>query len=224
MLVSTANIMGNPLMSQKKVVLDVKTVKSRSTVVGWQEISNARYKKAVREVYGADWETCQLGVSIPISVRASAFKILKSGHQLAHHGKALASPNRYIAWAYLADRNDALCKFVLMNTHYVSGAWNNKPKPHKKWRQRMWHVHYAQQKQLVLDAHRAGFTVVGTGDFNRVDVKKFHPDQHWLENGGIDKLWYLEGAHGPKIKVVSAALSTNLCSDHHLKTSRLQLH
>lgn len=223
MLISTANIMVNPLMRQKKVVLDVKTVKSRSTIVGWQEIKIDRYKRAVRDTYADAWETCQLGVSIPISVRAKDLKILKSGHQLTHHGKAGASPNRYISWAYVQCR-EAPFKFLVMNTHYVSGAWNNKLKYAKAWRRRMWEVHWKAQQQLVLDAHKAGYSILGTGDFNRVDVPKFHKDQHWITDGGIDKLWWLEGHHGPKIKEVSPMIRTELHSDHDLKTGRVRLH
>lgn len=222
MLLSTANIMGNPLMRQQKVVADVKTVKSRSSIVGWQEIKTDRYKRAVREVYSDHWDQCELQLPIPISVRTSQFRILKSGHKLTHYGKAGASPNRYVSWAYVKS-TDLPFKFLVMNTHYVSGAWNNKLKYAKAWRQRVWEVHWKVQRELVLDAHRAGFSILGTGDFNRIAVQKFHPDQQWLTNHTIDKLWWLEGPNGPKFHEISPVIKTDLYSDHHLRTSRIRL-
>ena len=224
MLISTANIMGTPLMRQKKVLLDVKTVLSRSTVVGWQEISKPRYKDAVRSTYAHDWQVCELATEVPISVRKSQLKVLKSGHKLTHHGRAGASPNRYISWAYVETVDRQPVRFVVINTHYVSGAWNNKRKLFKAWRKRMWLVHNAQLRQLVLDAHESGFSVLVVGDFNRVSVEKFHPKQHWVSNGGIDKIFWLEGKHGPQFSEVSAVLRTNLYSDHDLKTARISLH
>lgn len=224
MLISTANIKhGTNPMVQWKVKRDVKTAKSRSGIVGWQEIKSARYKDAVRTVYRDDWETCQLASPIPISVRASNFKILKSGRQLTHHGRLLTSPDRYVSWAYVQCRDNPF-KFIVMNTHYVSGAWNDKPKLHKAWRQRMWEVHWRQQQTLVLDAYKAGYSIIGTGDFNRVEVKRFHPDQVWLTKGGIDKLWYLQGAHGPRFHQLGDLMRFDLFSDHDLKVARVRLH
>ena len=223
MLISTANVRGRPLMPQRKVRLDVKTAKSRSGIVGWQEIGSDRYKRAVKGIYGDDWETCQLSVPIPISVRSSNFKILKSGYQLTHHGKALATPNRYVSWAFVQGRDNPF-KFIVMNTHYVSGAWNNKPKPYKAWRKRVWEVHWKVQYDLVRGFHNAGYSILGTGDFNRVEVKRFHPDQVWLTKGGIDKLWFLEGKHGPQFKQVGDLIRTDMNSDHALKTARVRLH
>lgn len=222
MLLSTANIMGNPLMTQKRVWHDAQLAKSRSTVVGWQEIKTARYKRAINEAYLADWETCQLVTPIPISVRSSTYKILKSGHQLTHHGKPGASPNRYFSWALVSCR-DHPAKFIVVNTHFVSGAWNSKLKLHKAWRKRVWEVHWRALQTSVLDMHRAGFAVLGTGDYNRVDVKKFHPDQHWLTPGGIDKLWWLQHPNGPKFIEVAKVVNTGMRSDHALRTSRIRL-
>jgi hypothetical protein len=222
MLLSTANIMGNPLMTQKRVVHDAKVAKSRSTIIGWQEINAARYKRAINETYLSDWETTQLDTPIPISVRSSQFKILKSGYQLAHHGRALASPNRGYTWALVSGR-DYPAKFIVVNSHFVSGAWNSKAKPHKAWRKRMWEVHWRVLQTAVLDMHKAGYAVLGTGDYNRVDVKKFHPDQHWLTQGGIDKLWWLQGPNEPKFLEVDKVQTTGLRSDHALRTSRIRL-
>lgn len=224
MLISTANIKHgvNP-MTQWKVRLDVKTAKSRSGIVGWQEIKSDRYKRAVREVYNADWDQCEMDTPIPISVRKANYEILKSGQRLTHRGKAGASPNRYITWAFVKAK-DVPFKFVVMNTHYVSGAWNDKRKYAKLWRQQVWLEHWQVQRDLVRGFHNAGYSILGTGDFNRVEVRRFHEDQCWITKGGIDKLWWLAGANGPKFTEISPVFRTELYSDHDLKTARVRLH
>jgi hypothetical protein len=222
MLLSTANIMGNPLMTPKRVSHDATVAKSHSTIIGWQEIGAPRYKRIINETDLVNWETCQLDTAIPISVWSAKYKILSSGHQLTHHGKALASPNRYFSWALVTPRSHN-AQFMVVNSHFVSGAWNSKLKPHKAWRQRMWEVHWSALQTFVLDVHKAGIPILGTGDYNRVDVKKFHPEQHWLTHGGIDKLWWLQAPHGPKFLEVAKVQTTGMFSDHALRTARIRL-
>ena len=76
---------------------------------------------------------------------------------------------------------------VFVNTHYVSGAWNNKPKPHKEWRKAAWLDHWQALRDLAPKLAIRG-PVIFVGDFNRTDVTDWHPQLRWVDDRGIDKI------------------------------------
>ena len=221
MLLTTANIMNRPLMPQAKVLEDIGTAKRYSTVIGWQEINPARYKQAIRTAGDGHWAHAQLDTPIPISVNADYYEIVSSEKYRTHKGRALASPSRWITWAIVRRRTDGLL-FVVVNTHFVSGAWNAKKKLFKGWRKKMWRLHFAALHTLVAELRTHGYTVLVVGDFNKVNVPELTGRQKSLVPGGIDKILVLPSPQGPDFRLLNTWEHRGH-SDHPQRTVRLRL-
>ncbi len=217
--VVTANIKCNPTMVQSKVVADVKEVSTLAGVVFWQEIGITRYKEAIRALDRTVWQSVIASGgagAIPISWKKKYWEFMSAGSVLTHKGRPLVSPNRYITWVILRNRKTGAV-VVFVNTHFISGAWNRERKLFKKWRQVQWTIHWEKERDLIGRWIGRDMSVVGGGDFNRVDVRKFHRDMVWLDDGGIDKLFYVEAPKGANLREVATgeALVVDLNSDHH---------
>jgi hypothetical protein len=219
-LVATLNVRSNPEMVQRRVVHDVRRAVAIAAVVLWQEIGPTRYKNALRALAGL-WRHAHLRLAIPISWDAEEFERLGSGHQRTHRGRATASPARYLSWVILRHRETG-AEVVFLNTHFVSGAWNDKRKTFKAWRRRMWLRHYAALEAKVAQFHDQGYTVVGGGDFNRRNVERFHADLEWMSAGGIDYLFVVPGPHD-KTNVQGFQVVRNFESDHNARVAALDI-
>lgn len=213
MRIVTANIKNRPPMRQSRVEHDVAKVKKRASVVLWQEINPGRYKHAVRYVGDGHWTTVHLGTANPISFDAEHFELLDQGVKLAHRGKAFASPKREITWVWLR-RKSTGHEFVVLNTHFVSGAWNTKPKLHKAWRQRVWKVHFRVLRKMIRDFHEDGLTVFAGGDWNRTGMQHHFDEMTFLAAHGIIYLGYLEGFTGPKVQELATESIKMVFTDH----------
>lgn len=151
-----------------------------------------------------------------------------SGFDLMHHGRALTSPNRYVAWVVMAKKNRSnrakRAKIIcFMNSHFVSGAWNKRLKLHKKWRKEAWNQHWGRMKELVLFFYHNGITVIFGGDFNRRDVEKFHERQRWLVQHGIDKIGVLVSRRGgTRVSAVESG-HEKTASDHDAVWAKLDM-
>lgn len=223
MEIISANIKSNPLMRQSYVQSDVKRIGafgvSHGLVVLWQEIQPRRYKDAIRRLFTVGWRHSAMSTEIPLTLDEKYWQVLASGVILVHRGKALASPNRYISWV-VARCRDTGEVVVFINTHFVSGAWNKKPKAFKGWRQRMWMHHFKVMQTVIERFVAAGYTVIGGGDFNRIRVPMFHIRQKWLNKHGIDYLFVVPAKHGMQIKVIHATEIHNMHTDHAPVTAR----
>src|SRR6476661_1119744 len=125
------NVKSNPEMSQNKVRHDVRKAAHSAGLIGWNEISPKRYFDAIRNL-GPDWghympHDGKLRIPNPISWKKSVWQKESSGFVKTHGGKAKVSPNRYITWVKLKNKQTGKT-VVRMNTHLVSGAWG-KHKP-----------------------------------------------------------------------------------------------
>jgi hypothetical protein len=217
----TANIKNNPDMPDTAVRADMREVAPLGGIVLFQEIGEPEDHLAIDAAFAPRrWHHLHRDLAIPILIKRRHWKVLDVGFELMHHGKAGASPNRYIAWAVIRRRGlrarlRGLKPIVVMNTHFVSGAWNAKDKRHKDWRKVVWNLHWSKMRDRVLEFCRQGYTVIFGGDFNRIEVQKFHASQQWLHSHGIDKIGYVEGIGGSTIEDLDSHVRTDLYSDHH---------
>lgn len=169
----TINVKSNPVMDQASVVHDVKRAASEGSVIGWNEISPDRYFKAIKDL-GPEWghympKDGNLRIPNPISWKKDEWKLEGEGFLRTHHGKAKVSPNRYITWVKLKNKETGKT-IVRMNTHLVSGAWSE-PKATTGWRREMWNIHMAKLHDLVARFEKKGYPVIVGGDFNRDSYK-----------------------------------------------------
>jgi|tagenome__1003787_1003787.scaffolds.fasta_scaffold20905706_2 hypothetical protein len=165
----TINVRGNPPMRQAKVVADVRRAAGLGTCIGWQEIRWERYRRAIREL-GPAWEHVFGPPGLAVSWRADLFDPVDDGANVTTRGRALISPNRYIQWVVLRDRDTGI-ELVRLNTHAVSGGWTRPRRPQRDWRRRRWQEHVAALAALVERFHGEGRPVVVGGDMNRSRVR-----------------------------------------------------
>lgn len=230
----TANIRNNPDMARQLVREDARTVAGLGSAVLFQEIGEREDHEDVAVGLGKGWDVYFTKLPIPIALRSRRFKLVSqdempddelqaSGYVRTHRGRRGASPSRYISWVVVThpSRSDDL-PIVIMNTHFVSGAWNWKPKLWKRWRKRMWKKHWKKMQKLIQAFHDAGYTVIFGGDFNRTHVEKFHPKHVWLSNRGIDKIGAVPAPSGAQVRL-RLAKRVELNSDHDARVASFAL-
>lgn len=226
-------------MANRKVEADVRTARAMGGVIFFQEIGEQEDVEAIRSQLGPGYAVLHTrpACSTPIAFNTKYWEIApqemlpegieNQGIAEMHKGAAWASPTRRVVWVVLKRRNKTgrgrkLRLACFMNTHFVSGAWNRKPKRRKAWRKVQWEIHWAKMQALVCSFYNAGITVIFGGDFNRLAVKPFHPAQRWLVNGGIDKIGVLEAPGGVRVDFVSSD-RRDLNSDHDARSAQLRL-
>ncbi|AVD99293.1 phosphoesterase [Streptomyces phage BillNye] len=222
MKVVTANIRNNPDMLRKKVKADAATVSGLGGVLLFQEIGEPEDHTDVKAAIGTAFTYVHDNVEIPIAFRKSSWNLLDSDVVLMHKGKRMTSPNRYLSWVLLERRSNKQL-VCIMNTHFVSGAWNGTPKLNKAWRRERWLEHWKKMSSVVNYFHSQGVTVIFGGDFNRLRVGRFHQDQRWAVNRGIDKIGVLEGHGGVRVKLLGQSHHP-LNSDHDAHVASIELH
>jgi endonuclease/exonuclease/phosphatase family metal-dependent hydrolase len=220
----TANIKSNPEMPQDKVIHDVRKAAAQGDLIGWQEISPARYFDAIKGL-GKDWghympKDGNLRIPVPISWKKSEWDLKDSGFKRTHNGKAGVSPHRYITWVKLKNKETGE-EVVRINTHLVSGAWtkSKQDRPTTPWRQEMWKKHMAQLDAMVERFEKQGHKVVVGGDFNRNHHKVLGNDvvyDNKLNVGthGSSTLDYLMHTRDPELKHIKTQYERRLHSDH----------
>lgn len=221
--VASCNIMDNPDIPRWKVRRAAAETAKWSDVVLYQEIGEQEDHEDIQDAMGAAYSWSGENIAIPIAWKTKMWELVERGVELMHHGLAKTSPNRYIHWvvlkrkrrfARIAKKSKIVC---FMNTHFVSGAWNDKDKTNKEWRQENWGRHFAKMQARVLSFVIRGITVVFGGDFNRLAVEKFHAGQRWIVQHGIDKIGVIRGVAGPKVRVLSKGhLDVTKVHDHQM--------
>jgi hypothetical protein len=229
MRVVTANIRNNPDLARTKVRGDASAVGRMGGVALFQEIAEAEDHEDLTDGLGKPWTVIHRHVAVPVAYRRHRWEVAtklpngvkSTGAIRTHNGRRRASPPRYVTWVVLRrkDRPDHP-PVAFVNTHFVSGAWNRKPKLHKSWRKEMWNQHWKKMQEILLRFYAAGITVVFAGDFNKVKVPRFHEGQRWFINGGIDKMGCLEAPSGARIALREVDRK-DLNSDHDARIARV---
>ncbi|MBX5480643.1 MAG: peptidoglycan-binding protein [Myxococcaceae bacterium] len=217
----TINVKNNPVMSQARVVHDVKLAAKQGSLIGWNEIGPKRYFDAIKNL-GPEWghympHDGKLRIPNPISWKKSEWKLLDSGFEKTHHGLAKVSPNRYITWVKLKNKDTGKV-IIRMNTHLVSGAWS-KPKPTTAWRRAMWNKHMKKLSALVQKFEKQGYPVIIGGDFNRDSYKVLgnqvaYDNDLFVGTHGKSTLDYLMHTRGHDIRKDRAKVVRGFESDH----------
>lgn len=230
MYVATANIRSNPLMALWKVARDLHRIlhRFRGGVVGLQEIRPA-YRHVLRVVLrGHRWRGAWKGTRIPIVWDNRTHRLVGRGEKIrTHSGRARTSPARYLVWVILEERATGL-RFVVVNTHMVSGAWNRKRKRHKAWRRQAWVDHWEAQDETVEELHATGLPVFAVGDLNRIKVRKFVAAQVEYVHG-IDHLAMIPGTSarvrrvGRPVRLESREDGGPLWTDHAARGQEVRL-
>ena len=149
-LVTTSNIKDNPDMPRRHVAHDVGLVgrhrrhRNARRIVLWQEI-DTEDRSVLRHQLPRPWQHIGMETECPISLLR--FDVDDWGVIRLHGGKARVSPARPLTWAIVRQRpylpwGKPWPWFVVLGTHWVSGAWTNPGQRAEPWRRAQWAVGY----------------------------------------------------------------------------------
>ena len=221
----TSNIKNLPDLSREHVRHDMALVRKLGGVILWQEIAEADDVADLRATVPG-YTHLHTDTECPISVWTKGWKVLDYGKVTLHPGKEHVSPHRVATWVRLQRNGSTVPPFVVVNTHWVSGAYSNPGQEAEAWRLAMWAQAHAGMCTLVQGFLAKGITVLGGGDFNRTGAfPGFAPGHRWLINGGYDHLWACEAKGG--VQVEAAATGTlgtdKLFTDHAARWAHVHL-
>lgn len=228
MTLVTANIRNNPDMPRQWVREDTSAVRALGGVLLWQEIGEQDDRDDLAtSLPGSAWEHVQLDTEVPMSFYRANWQVRATGKQLLHVGRAGVSPSRFLTWAEVS-RKDApeVPPVVVINTHWVSGAFSHAGQDSEEWRRAMWEVSHTKLSQVVGEFLARGKTVVGGGDYNRTGVwPGFAANHQWLMHGVFDHLWVCEAPGGARVMALNTGtLGTDkLHTDHPARWAHVRL-
>lgn len=142
------------------------TFKPIGDVIGWQEMNTPADRKRLRNQlsgYAHFFPEKAPARAVPISWRKDTFKRVRAGSVLTHKGEGGVTPNRYVNWALLEHRAEKQ-RFIVLNTHFISGAWSKHPE-----RQGRWLKHADKLREVIRDQNskHPKLPIFVVGDFNR---------------------------------------------------------
>lgn len=136
-------------------------------------------------------------------------KLLHNRTVKACDGIPHITPARFFNVAVFEYRNQ---KFVIINCHYPAGAYNGHVAPGQHHGvMAAWEEMFKKHQELVNHYLDKGYTVFWTGDVNRIDMPKVHPNERRLWSHRIDSISVIES--GFEFKVHDKG-SFPLNSDH----------
>ena len=234
MRLATCNARGTDDGLSNHQVRRVAKIASRNAeVVGFQEVKSLHDKELVIAGLGPQWGLYVSQTNSPIALNKSFWNVLDEGFATMHPAMAKVTPTRYVSWVIAENRKrPALPPVAFTNGHVINKGpkqdrWDETPD--NKYEQ----IRYTFRQQglatwaSVIEELRMehGCTIFGTGDFNLLDAPRFHQKQQWLDNRGIDKIFYVPGLkrlHAPRFDLVET-WEVNTPSDHHLNVVRGRL-
>lgn len=189
-------------------------------IIGWQEIDEAdpaNEHAVMREVFKG-YQIINFEYKEPITLPA---KVKVVDHKVIHLSKGVAhtSPPRIANEVWIETKYSDK-PIVIINTHLIAGAWNNKIEPNQELRRELWNQSVEKLRKRIEFHHNAGRTVFWMGDMNRMDMPKLHKDERRIVSSGIDSISVIVGSVG--VRVIDTG-SLPLASDHDAKWAKVEL-
>lgn len=113
------------------------------------------------------------------------------------------TPARYLTWVIL-EVDTTGKRFIFINTHFISGAWNRHPERQARWQK---HYQILYSRVETFRRHHPNKPIFVVGDFNRSKAMPMPSPVRWVP---------VEGVSGVPIDQMYA--SSNIS---HSKVSRL---
>lgn len=136
-------------------------------VIGWQEVNDPADRDKMRNRLGGDYAHYVPpdgpAKAVPISWRVPRFQLMSAGSVRTHGGEAGVTPARYVNWVILR-AGGAGPRFIVVNTHFISGAWSKHPERQARW---LRHYDVLREKVAQLRRNHPNLPIFVVGDFNR---------------------------------------------------------
>jgi len=187
MKIGCANIKNFPDMSEKKVVADAKQMAELTDIWGMQENNPEEDDEPISKALGEDWDKVHGGTDIPIFFRKDVFRLVGARVHLMPFEPVLPlTPRpRNIVGATFKLRGRDVPAFVIINSHFIAGAYNG---PKEAKRKKQWDIEWAHHTQFIGQYRRKGYTVFVMGDFNHPRPPKPTPNFTWLVGERLDRI------------------------------------
>ncbi|OEV05381.1 hypothetical protein AN216_03405 [Streptomyces oceani] len=183
-------------------------------VIGWQEMNDPADRKRLKNKlprYNHFIPKKKPARAVPISWRQDKFTFVRGHAVLTHKGEAKVTPNRYVTWALLEHRKTDE-RLIVMNTHFISGAWSKHPD-----RQGRWLKHAKKLRTVIKNQHgkHPKLPIFLVGDFNRHKALKLPANVEYIRVKGakgvpIDQSYATDTVRTSKVKRLK-----RFGSDHH---------
>jgi hypothetical protein len=182
----TANI--KHTMRPGRVASDIRHAIHLGGIGIWQEIETKHSKAVLAGAAAkAGLDVHCIETECPITVNRRRWVVERDNVHLMHKGRFLITPHRVTSEVRAHRRSADHAKLCVLATHMLSSAWSTRAMSTRKWRRRMWHIHYRKLQALIRRAHEDGYTVIVGLDANKgVRSMRFHPDQIIVSAHGID--------------------------------------
>lgn len=201
MRLANFNIRANPPMRRRRVRADLRVAHdTRARVLCWQELAKLPwYRSILKQVFPAreGWVHLHLKHRNATSVDTEVFRIVRTRqHRLTGGNPLLPQPARWTNETVIQSLIFDEYLVAVLNSHFDNGGYNGRWRPgwNRRARQKRWDRQFGKTQRLVHRLHEEGLDVVGSGDYNRERMPKFHPDQVWLLENGIMKMWVVPAA------------------------------
>jgi len=154
-------------------------------VIGWQEVNDPDDRQKLDNRLGADYNTFYPpdgpAKAVPISWRVDRFAKLDQGSERTHEGEAGVTPARYVNWVVLEIRGTGT-PFIVVNTHFISGAWSGHPERQARWNR---HYQVLHDRVAQLKQQRPGTPIFVLGDFNRAKAMAMPAPVKYVPVAGV---------------------------------------
>ncbi len=230
MRLASCNILGLDDGLSPRQVRNVAKIASRNAeVIGFQELKSNAEVEEILAGLGPMWTLQNTQTTVGIGLDTRYWDVLESGFSTLSPSMARVTPQRYVSWVIAqSKKRPALKPVAFTNGHLINKAWNDREKDRdiEKIRRLYWNTGWDVWKAQVEElANERNLTTFITGDFNRLEVKRFLHRQIWLDAAGIDKIAYVPGPrkhNAPKFDFVES-WTVNTPSDHHVNAVRGRL-
>ena len=194
----TANIGRKNLGAREAAIRDVRNGDPGTRpFVGWQEIREGDEGEPamISQYFGTRYQNSFLhhatAYRVPISV-PRPWTVVNSNATFVHGAIAGVTPPRWITEVAVEHQNHPGLKFVLINTHYLAGAYNGEQNPNLRDE---WDLHKKTHRERVMAHHDRGQLVIWTADTNNPNYNQAtgQPNEHKVFANGIDRIGWLPG-------------------------------
>jgi len=194
----TANIGRRHLDAREAAIRDVRHgVAGERPFVGWQEIREGDKGEPamIGKHFGDSHRTAFLrnerSFRVPISV-PKPWQIVDSKPVKAHGVIEEVSPPRWLNEVVVRHESNPALEFVLLNTHYLFGAYNGATRPDLRDE---YDHHRAVHRNRVLHHHRKGRLVIWTADTNHhgYTTATGRKAEKQVFREGVDRINWLPG-------------------------------
>ena len=202
----TANIGRKHLDAREAAIRAVRHADADARpVVGWQEIGEGdtgerpMIEKYFGNLYRTPFLRHRAAFRVPISV-PKPWQVVSSKPTFVHGGIKEVTPPRWINEVVVRHEAHPGLRFVLINSHYLAGAFNGAQRPDLRDE---WNHHRDVHKDRVLAHHRNGDLVIWTADTNNPGYTKAtgRDAERRVFSKGIDRINWLPGNGSVKLEL-----------------------